>query len=696
MDNQLLLTIQYVCNVENVKIPWDKVGAAMGQKISGGAVVQHLAKLRTRMDNAGVDVPPSLRRGGGTAASTCSSGGRSQNTPSKTSRSTSKKGKANIAVDNEEEDENDYDVDEASDPEGEFEQTRSKCRKRDSTARGRTKVKQESDEEFYTLSKDGKKRKRNTPSKTDMKAKNKIEKEDTKVAAQVTSKGRFKKLPIDNKEKNKDSFDDDDQDKNEDKISEQDIDDVHYVGSGASFLRLDPRTGSVMKQEEPRTPSKIIKLPLPSRGTINKDYPGTPEYSEPLESESESFQSFNRDTESHSDAEADIMIAGLETTDDQCSEEALGMGLASQLPGGYASYHISNTDADDPFVSKAPAQGNLFQSNQTIDRSSFNDAIPYGNGDQGLPISQSFDSSRNNTFDHSDVGRGFTVSQDFASQLNNSFVHDRVGQGLPVSQDYDSSFITTFDHSHVGQGVTVNQDFGSQVNETFDHSIEGQNFAVGRAFVKSRNDTFEHATTEQDFVTDQDFGSFANCLNSVPDSGTQPFGSASSPYMYQSQGSYMNGCATVDSFSSSGFGIQGTASNYRPTLDMNFHLSNGRQRLQQYGANDKKATYNSNIAFPFEPSCPTVVTRQENQPSVCSEPFSATSTNYNPTPIVASAGDAGMPLLNSAGQEIGAEFDQLSVLDMKFGDFTAQWDKDYSTTPEGDGNGNGNRNGEAP
>lgn len=36
----------------------------MGHDISDGAIVQHLAKLRVRMINAGLDVPPPLRRGG--------------------------------------------------------------------------------------------------------------------------------------------------------------------------------------------------------------------------------------------------------------------------------------------------------------------------------------------------------------------------------------------------------------------------------------------------------------------------------------------------------------------------------------------------------------------------------------------------------------------------------------------------------
>ena len=64
MDKTLLLTIQAVCNSENVAIPWDKIGAALGEHITGGAVIQHLAKLRGRMVAAEIAVPPPLRRGG--------------------------------------------------------------------------------------------------------------------------------------------------------------------------------------------------------------------------------------------------------------------------------------------------------------------------------------------------------------------------------------------------------------------------------------------------------------------------------------------------------------------------------------------------------------------------------------------------------------------------------------------------------
>ncbi|GAD98028.1 predicted protein [Paecilomyces variotii No. 5] len=68
LNELLLLTVQSVCNKEGVKIPWAKVAQTMGNNVTEGAIVQHLAKLRTRRVAANKDVPPPLRRGGSGAA----------------------------------------------------------------------------------------------------------------------------------------------------------------------------------------------------------------------------------------------------------------------------------------------------------------------------------------------------------------------------------------------------------------------------------------------------------------------------------------------------------------------------------------------------------------------------------------------------------------------------------------------------
>lgn len=59
-----------MCNDQRVNIPWDGVGATIGDGISAGAVIQHLAKLRTRMIADDKAVPPPLRRGGHSTSST--------------------------------------------------------------------------------------------------------------------------------------------------------------------------------------------------------------------------------------------------------------------------------------------------------------------------------------------------------------------------------------------------------------------------------------------------------------------------------------------------------------------------------------------------------------------------------------------------------------------------------------------------
>ncbi|KAF9883815.1 hypothetical protein FE257_002752 [Aspergillus nanangensis] len=70
LDELLLLTIQSVCNQHGVKIPWTEVAKTMKHGVTEGAIVQHLAKLRTRRVTAEKAVPPPLRRGGVGSTST--------------------------------------------------------------------------------------------------------------------------------------------------------------------------------------------------------------------------------------------------------------------------------------------------------------------------------------------------------------------------------------------------------------------------------------------------------------------------------------------------------------------------------------------------------------------------------------------------------------------------------------------------
>ncbi|KAI9038652.1 uncharacterized protein KD926_010596 [Aspergillus affinis] len=64
LNELLLLCVQAVCNAQSVKIPWSEVAKTMGHNVTEGAIVQHLAKLRSRRVSTGKVVPPPLRRGG--------------------------------------------------------------------------------------------------------------------------------------------------------------------------------------------------------------------------------------------------------------------------------------------------------------------------------------------------------------------------------------------------------------------------------------------------------------------------------------------------------------------------------------------------------------------------------------------------------------------------------------------------------
>ncbi len=64
----MLLCIQYACVERGIKLPWDDIARLLDPKATGGAAVQHLAKLRAKLIEQGQPVPPPLRRSGGAAA----------------------------------------------------------------------------------------------------------------------------------------------------------------------------------------------------------------------------------------------------------------------------------------------------------------------------------------------------------------------------------------------------------------------------------------------------------------------------------------------------------------------------------------------------------------------------------------------------------------------------------------------------
>ncbi|KAK5050070.1 hypothetical protein LTR84_004190 [Exophiala bonariae] len=63
LDKGLLLTIQYACGEAGIKLPWARIAEVMGPKFSEGSITQHLAKIRKKMAEHGIPVPPALKRG---------------------------------------------------------------------------------------------------------------------------------------------------------------------------------------------------------------------------------------------------------------------------------------------------------------------------------------------------------------------------------------------------------------------------------------------------------------------------------------------------------------------------------------------------------------------------------------------------------------------------------------------------------
>ncbi|KAI9814025.1 MAG: hypothetical protein M1827_003489 [Pycnora praestabilis] len=127
MDKKLLLSIQSVCNTDGIKLPWGKIAKGVEPQITDGAVIQHLAKLRTRMVQQGIQVPPPLRRGGAQAISGATNGyiGGSYASSSATTKPSSTargRGKASYAASTEQDDDDDdeqVDIDRAS-PEDDY------------------------------------------------------------------------------------------------------------------------------------------------------------------------------------------------------------------------------------------------------------------------------------------------------------------------------------------------------------------------------------------------------------------------------------------------------------------------------------------------------------------------------------------------------------------------------------------------
>lgn len=158
MDKTLLLTVQYVCNSAGLAVPWNEIAILMGEGITGGAVIQHLAKLRTRMVTQGLPVPPPLRRGGGGSriSTSTSSGSKKKTAATKNEQTTtpakSKKAGKKAATGSDESEDDDIFNDNDSD--ATYGEPRPKRVKSDAKGPMRRNIKiEESDEEVDTPSK---------------------------------------------------------------------------------------------------------------------------------------------------------------------------------------------------------------------------------------------------------------------------------------------------------------------------------------------------------------------------------------------------------------------------------------------------------------------------------------------------------------------------------------------------------------
>ena len=125
----MLLILQKICNQKNVKLPWDEVGAQLGGTITGGAIVQHLAKLRAKRVDRGLPVPEPLKRGSGGSVAFSTDAMKGSGGARK-----GRQGKRPAALffnTSNEDDDEEYDVDKASDTEASFGEVRKKKVKRE-------------------------------------------------------------------------------------------------------------------------------------------------------------------------------------------------------------------------------------------------------------------------------------------------------------------------------------------------------------------------------------------------------------------------------------------------------------------------------------------------------------------------------------------------------------------------------------
>lgn len=251
LDKKLILAIQYVCNGDGIRVPWEKVGAVMGEGITDGAVIQHMAKLRQRMVALDLSVPPPLKRGGGYALPIPGANlGSSRSTLSKNTRVVTGAQSSSSAAAGKKKAEN-YGADETSDSEVAFGKTRSKRFKqgsKDKTRSSEAKTYESEEDEEPVSSRVGEKRKhqrgetRSPPSKSQ-------KKEETKTSESAIRARRSTAKYDDFKESASGEYE-------ESHIvdAEHDVIERDFVAARATFLRSET--------PDDDAPSKVVVLQL--------------------------------------------------------------------------------------------------------------------------------------------------------------------------------------------------------------------------------------------------------------------------------------------------------------------------------------------------------------------------------------------------------------------------------------------------
>lgn len=241
MDKKLLLALQYETNRQGINLPWNAIGKVMGEHITGGAVIQHLSKVRSRMVDQGLDVPPPLKRGGGSKISTGYSVQKRRSTPTKNAkaqptftkpRKPSKLDTSSKDLDSEESDEEEWEND------FEIEYGKPRCKRLKTETKGKEGQQNfktdDSDAEVDTPTEDGQKRKR-----------------------QSSSKPSTRGCLVNYRDSNEEDFEDDDMD-----IENKDDEKLH-VAMGAPFLQLDD-----YNQRSGHTVTASETLPQPRKSLI--------------------------------------------------------------------------------------------------------------------------------------------------------------------------------------------------------------------------------------------------------------------------------------------------------------------------------------------------------------------------------------------------------------------------------------------